>query len=123
MSNNNQQEEAEMAQEQQSNGVLERHFGTIATSLILIAIIWVGNTIMDQGKTQTEMAGTMQVMKIEMKHLKELVSAAANTRFTKQDAQHLITPLEYRIKSLETKLEECRREHQHMEDLHKNGKH
>lgn len=108
-----------MTTEETKGSLFEQHFATVAIGLILASILFVGNAILDQGKEQTKMSGTMDVMNVEIKHLKDLVSKVANGRYTKQQAEtdkkimeercnntrQKVVTLEERVRDLEVKVE------------------
>lgn len=57
--------------------VSERHVSTIGIAVIIAILLWVGNSILDQGTTQGLMRGDLKVMGSEITHLRETVKLAS----------------------------------------------
>ena len=69
---------------------MERHISVIGIALILAILAWAGNSILEQGKMQVEsqakVEGTINVISVEIKHLKEMFQRATLDRYTASDA-------------------------------------
>lgn len=111
--------------ERRRTGVVEQHFGTLLTTLILVSILWVGSTLVTQGTEQTKMAGTINVMNVEINHLKTLLANASANNYTQQDAELQLSPIHIQLKTLEEHFHECRsnyhRLEQRIEEKHGRG--
>ena len=66
--------------------VLERHFGSVMSLLILAAILWVANNAYMQGIKQAELVGLFNTLDLRIVHLKELIGSVGSDRYTGQDA-------------------------------------
>lgn len=100
--------DGEEIMDRRNTSVLERHFATVVTSLILIAILWVGDTVLEQGKQQIKLVGAMNLMNSEITHLKELLKVSSNDQYTRSNAEAdkakydlLIAELNRRVSNLE----------------------
>ena len=68
------------------NTGLERHFSTLITTLILVSVLWVGNSLITQEKVQIRMAGTIEIMNTQIIHLKDLIKIATKGNYSTRDA-------------------------------------
>ena len=77
--------------------VLERHVSTLMLAIIIALVSWFGKTVLDnnhnmneqskvQIRSQAEMVGSINILSLEMRHLKALLEVASKDRYTGRDA-------------------------------------
>ena len=66
--------------------ILERHFGSIMSLLILASILWVVDSTYKQAISQTELMGSLKALDIRVDNLKELLAIAGDDRYKGRDA-------------------------------------
>lgn len=86
------------------NRGLERHFATIATTLILIAIVWAGNSLVGFGNSQIKMAGSLEVVRVQIKNLEKAVANATSNVYTVHDARSQALDVSRRFEYLEKRM-------------------
>lgn len=80
------------------SSMLERHFTSGVVSMILVAILWVGTEILQLGKEQiklngsmelinTKMVGSMNLINTEMEHVRALLDTVTNDMYSRSNAE------------------------------------
>jgi len=114
---------AQLTDRRKPGSVLERHISTLMLAIIIALVSWFGKTVLDnnqnmneqskvQIKSQAEMVGSINILTLEMQHLKELLEVASKDRYTGQDASRDNKIQNERCNRLEKRL-------QYLEDFHK----
>jgi len=91
---------------------VERHASTVGIAVIIALLMWVGNSILEQGISQGAMSGDIRVLSGEVAHLKQIVEDATKNRYTARDAERDKAYLDIKINGLEGRvkhLEEFKR--------------
>jgi len=89
-----------------SNHTMERHASSIGIALIIAMLLWVGNSILTQSKTQGKISGDIRVMASEVKHLKQIIKDATENRYTALDAKRDRDECERRYSGIVIRIDE-----------------
>jgi len=104
-----------MSERNESVAGYERHISVVGIALILAILAWAGNSILEQGKAQVEgqakMNGSLQVMALEISHLKQSLANAVMDRYTATDATRDYDNFYRTVKSMDDRIS-------HLENVH-----
>lgn len=116
------------SEDRRKQSVVERHFTSVMSMVILAAVLGVASNIYSQGIKQAELIGIMNALEIRVGHLKEAMSEAGDDRYKGKDARKDKKQLDLRLsaervflmvklEAIEDKFSHCHRRVSHIEDL------
>lgn len=86
-------------------GGWEKHLSSIAQAIAVGLLLWIGNEGLEQGKTQVEMAGKIDLLTFQMAVMKEGLDKATVGRYTVTDADRDRKHINEKIESLERRID------------------